>query len=94
MATTNIEIIKAGILSTVQDQGRPGLAYYAIPQSGAADLQSMQLANSLLGNNPDNPVIECTLMGIGLKFHQKCFFAICGSDFGWTLMDKEFRSTQ
>ena len=85
MNTIRIEILKPGLLTTIQDEGRPGMALFAVPPSGAADLQSLHLVNSLLGNPVNNPVLECTQMGISFKFHNPCLFAICGSDFGWTL---------
>ena len=88
MHTIQVEILKPGLFSTLQDQGRNGMAFYAIPQGGAADLQSHQLANSLLGNPIESPTIECIQMGISLKFHDECYFVICGSNFGWMLNGK------
>ncbi|NNE27771.1 MAG: hypothetical protein HKN09_13075 [Saprospiraceae bacterium] len=94
MITISVEILKPGIFSSIQDQGRDGLAFYAIPRGGASDLNSFHLANSLVGNDIHSPVIECVQMGLSLKFNGSCYFAICGSDFGWTLNSKSIPVNQ
>ena len=56
--TLAIEIIEAGIASTVQDHGRPGLAHIGVPRSGAVDEQLASMLNRLVGNPADAAVIE------------------------------------
>jgi len=53
-------IRKAGLLSTIQDQGRPNRAHWALSRGGAADPMAARLANLLVGNHPDEAVIEIT----------------------------------
>ena len=56
-----VNVVKAGLYSTLQDGGRVGYAYEGIPQGGAMDLENYELCNSILGNDTSEPVIECTM---------------------------------
>lgn len=62
-----LEVIDAGTLTTIQDQGRAGHAGEGVPPSGAADGASARLANRLVGNNEDTAVLETTLSGPTLR---------------------------
>ena len=83
----NFEIIKPGLLTTIQDAGRKGLAYYAIPPSGAMDRNAAKIALLLLNLSEDIPLIECTSVAPTIKFHDTAQIAISGADFQWTLND-------
>lgn len=58
-----LRIEQPGLLTTVQDQGRIGYYNVGIPQGGAMDQESAQVANKLVGNTADQAVLECTYMG-------------------------------
>ena len=58
MSKNYFEIIRAGINSTFQDTGRKNLCHIGIPFSGAMDNRNYLLANKLVGNLLDFPVIE------------------------------------
>jgi len=60
-----LEVLAPGLLTTVQDLGRPGLAHLGIPRSGAADRTSLRRANLLVGNAPGAPALEA--VGAGLR---------------------------
>ncbi len=62
------EIIRAGINTTFQDQGRKNLYHIGIPFSGAMDNRNYLLANKLVGNELDHPVIEFAYQGPLLKY--------------------------
>ena len=47
----SLEIIKAGMMTSIQDLGRKGLAYFAIPNSGAMDANAAKVALLLLNKN-------------------------------------------
>lgn len=83
----SFEIIKPGLLTTIQDAGRQGLAYYAIPPSGAMDSNAARIALLLLNQVGDAPLIECTSVAPTIKFHDATKIAISGADFQWTLND-------
>ncbi|WP_432411068.1 biotin-dependent carboxyltransferase family protein [Rasiella sp. SM2506] len=76
-----IEVVKAGLFTTVQDLGRFGYRKMGVPVSGAMDAVSAFMANSLLGNKNDRAVLEITLLGPTLKFHQETRIAIAGAPF-------------
>ena len=77
----SIEVIKAGMLTTLQDGGRRAYMASGVCHSGAMDRLSMQLANTLLGNQPEHPVLEITLLGATLRVTQAMSVAVCGAVF-------------
>ena len=73
------EIIRAGINTTFQDEGRNNLYHIGIPFSGAMDKRNYLLANSLLGNKTNKPVIEFAYQGPLIKYRgEKISFVITG----------------
>ena len=69
MNKSYFEIIRAGINTTFQDQGRNNLYHIGIPFSGAMDNRNFLLANKLVGNKLNSPVIEFAYQGPILKFN-------------------------
>jgi biotin-dependent carboxylase-like uncharacterized protein len=63
----SLTVLETGLLSTVQDAGRPGQAALGVGRSGACDLASYRLANRLVGNAEDMAVLEVTSGGLRLK---------------------------
>ncbi len=55
-----IRILKAGLLSTIQDMGRHEHLSQAVPVSGVMDTLSARIANKALGNDDNNATIEFT----------------------------------
>ncbi len=53
-----LKILNPGVHATLQDGGRVGFREYAIPMSGCLDSYSQKLANYLVGNPTQSPVIE------------------------------------
>ena len=68
MSNNYFEIIRAGINTTFQDKGRNNLYHIGIPFSGAMDNRNYLLANRLVGNKLDLPVIEFAYQGPLLKY--------------------------
>ncbi|WP_435162568.1 biotin-dependent carboxyltransferase family protein [Candidatus Pelagibacter bacterium nBUS_25] len=68
MSNNYFEIIRAGINTTFQDMGRNNLYHIGIPFSGAMDNRNYLLANRLVGNKLDLPVIEFAYQGPSLKY--------------------------
>ncbi|WP_435095811.1 biotin-dependent carboxyltransferase family protein [Candidatus Pelagibacter bacterium nBUS_27] len=68
MSSNYFEIIRAGINTTFQDMGRNNLYHIGIPFSGAMDNRNYLLANRLVGNKLDLPVIEFAYQGPLLKY--------------------------
>ena len=79
MSNNYFEIVRPGINTTFQDKGRDNLYHIGIPFSGAMDNRSYLLANKLVNNNLDSPVIEFAYQGPHLKYSgNKINFAITG----------------
>ena len=75
----NFEIIRAGVNTTFQDQGRSNLYHIGIPFSGAMDNRNYSLANKLTGNKLTSPVIEFAYQGPHLKYTgEKINIAVTG----------------
>ena len=62
------EIIRSGINTTFQDQGRKNLYHIGIPFSGAMDNRNYLLSNKLVGNELNSPVIEFAYQGPLLRY--------------------------
>jgi biotin-dependent carboxylase-like uncharacterized protein len=75
----NIEVIKPGLATTVQDLGRPGYYHLGIPLSGALDQYALRLGNLLVGNDEGAAALECTLMAPELLFKGDTVFAVTGA---------------
>lgn len=76
-----IEVIKPGLRSSLQDEGRFGYRDQGVPLSGAMDRYSFHLANHLLGNPEGTAVIEVMLQGPELLFEKSTYIAITGAVF-------------
>lgn len=75
----SIEVIKAGLLDSVQDLGRSGQARIALSRGGAMDRGAMVLANVLVGNAPDAAGLEITGPGPTLRLHCDVWIACVGA---------------
>ncbi|BCL14959.1 5-oxoprolinase subunit C family protein [Micromonospora sagamiensis] len=75
-----IEILRAGALTTVQDQGRPGWAHLGVPRSGALDPAALRLGNRLVGNPEAAAGLEITLTGCELRLHCAGTVAVTGAE--------------
>jgi antagonist of KipI len=63
-----IVVTRPGLLTTVQDAGRPGLAHLGVPHAGAADPAAFHRANRQVGNRPGAAALEMTAVGPQLRF--------------------------
>ena len=63
-----LEILRAGLQSTVQDKGRFGYAHLGVSASGAADKFSLRIGNMLVGNPNQTAGIEMTIIGDKYRF--------------------------
>lgn len=74
------EVERAGLLTAVQDLGRPGFQRDGVPWSGAADPASLAFANRAVGNPDGAAGLECTLLGPVLRFRRAILAALGGAD--------------
>ncbi|QOC95054.1 biotin-dependent carboxyltransferase [Micromonospora craniellae] len=75
-----IEVLRAGALTTVQDQGRVGWAHLGVPRSGALDPAALRLANRLVGNPESAAGLEITLTGCDLRVNRATTVAVVGAE--------------
>ena len=85
----SLQIIKAGILDTIQDQGRYGYQHLGINPCGAMDRYSAQLANALLGKDLNSSVIEMHFPAAKIMFEKETIICITGADFSPTINKKK-----
>lgn len=74
-----IEIIRAGVRTTIQDAGRYGYYHLGVPPSGAKDRTSFTLGNILLGNPDHFAALEMMIEGAHLKFSSDTTAVITGA---------------
>lgn len=75
----SLDVITPGLATTVQDRGRFGYYRYGIPQGGSMDQYAATLANRLVGNSPDDAVLECTYLGPKLTTDADAVVAVTGA---------------
>lgn len=74
-----IEVLAPGVLTLVEDAGRPGLAAVGVGRSGAADPAALRLGNRLVGNRPGAAALEVLLGGLELHALQTTVVALTGA---------------
>ena len=87
-----LRVLQPGILTTIQDAGRPGAVASGVPPGGAMDRFAHSAANLIVGNDLGAATLECTLTGPRLVAIKPCVIAITGGDLGpsipmWTAIE-------
>ncbi len=80
-----VEVLEAGLLTTVQDAGRAGHRRVGVSSAGPMDASALAAANLAVGNPPDAAALECTMTGPALAFLAPLRFAVAGADLGAVL---------
>ncbi len=68
MTKNYFELIRPGINTTFQDEGRKNLYHIGITFSGAMDKRNYLISNKLVGNNLNAPVVEFAYQGPLLRY--------------------------
>ena len=84
----SIQIIKQGIMDTLQDKGRYGFQHIGIPPCGYLDYLSAQLSNVIVGNPIDAPIFELHFPASSFIFKEDQTICISGANFVPVLNDK------
>ena len=82
---SDLVVVEPGLLTTVQDLGRPGYQRVGIPPSGPLDRAAFVLANRLVGNPPGAAGLELTLRGPRLEVRRECVVAVTGAEMGFAV---------
>ncbi|MBL8527855.1 MAG: hypothetical protein JNL68_09245, partial [Burkholderiales bacterium] len=77
----SLRVLRPGVLATVQDLGRSGLAHLGIVPGGAMDPVSHRIANALVGNRTDAATLEIALSGPELMLGCDALLALHGARF-------------
>jgi len=98
-----LEIVRAGMFTTIQDLGRFGYRRDGVVTSGAMDPFAWRVANQLVGNpsherledkrsdDKNQAALEFFLVGPTVAFHQRTAIAIYGGDWNVKLNGKPIR---
>ncbi|MET8948945.1 biotin-dependent carboxyltransferase family protein [Streptomyces sp. NPDC004542] len=86
-----LEILRPGLMTTVQDEGRTQGYALGMPPSGAMDRFSYHVANTLVGNPVGAAVLECTYLGPEIAFTEATTFAVTGADLPVKLNGEEIQ---
>jgi antagonist of KipI len=78
---SRIHVLKPGLMTTVQDLGRPGWQRYGVTPGGATDACALRLGNLLAGNSEGAAALEITAAGPTLRFAEETLVATTGADF-------------
>jgi biotin-dependent carboxylase-like uncharacterized protein len=76
----SIEVLRPGLLTTVQDRGRFGYQKFGVPVSGAVDEIALRVANVLVGNPQGAAALEVTALGPQLRFLTDAVVALAGAE--------------
>lgn len=90
----SLRIIKAGLFDSIQDTGRYGYQHLGINPTGAMDRYAAQLANALLGNELNEPVLEMHFPAAQILFEQAVIICITGANFSPTINGAELSLNQ
>lgn len=85
---SELVVVKAGMLTTIQDRGRWGWQARGVPVAGPMDPCAHRVANALVGNAPDAAGLEITLLGPELVVEDERLAAIAGAEFDVTVDDR------
>lgn len=81
----SIEVVRPGLLATLQDRGRVGHASLGVGRAGAFDDPALRLANALVGNPPDACALELALAGPTLRAQAATWIALTGAPMSITI---------
>jgi biotin-dependent carboxylase-like uncharacterized protein len=74
-----ISVLDPGVLTLIQDLGRPGWAHIGVGRSGAADAGSLRLGNRLVANDVAAAGLEVLLGGLRIRATLPATVAVTGA---------------
>lgn len=84
----SLTFLRSGTCTTCQDQGRHGYAFYAVSRGGPLDRTSANIANFLVGNSIDEPLLEFGFLPPTIRFSNEAHIALTGCDMHWQIDGK------
>jgi antagonist of KipI len=80
-----VHVVKPGLQTTIQDEGRWGLQSRGMPVAGPMDPCSYRVANALVRNDRNQAAFEIALIGPELEFEDERLVAVAGAEFALSL---------
>lgn len=77
----SMRVVRAGLLTSLQDLGRFGLQHLGIVPGGAMDPVAHRIANALVGNPAELATLEWTVLGPDLIIGHDALVAVYGAAF-------------
>jgi antagonist of KipI len=84
----SIKILHKGIADSIQDNGRYGFQHFGVQPNGCMDMLSSTLANYILQNDLNSPVIEIHFPSSKIQFLDDSIICITGANFVPVLNEK------
>jgi biotin-dependent carboxylase-like uncharacterized protein len=75
----SLKIVSPGVLTLIQDEGRPGFGSSGVSPSGAFDRAALRQANLLVGNPGGAPALEILGGGLQLRATREHVLAVTGA---------------
>ncbi len=92
--TPALRVLAPGLLTTIQDGGRPGYQGLGIPVGGALDPVCFRAANALVGNAPDTGALEVAYVGPTLAVDaDEVRLAVVGAQASIEILADEFATS-
>lgn len=76
-----LEMVRAGLHNSVQDQGRYGFRHLGVAQAGALDVAALWQANRLVQNAGGAAGLEIMTGPVVIRFHRDSWIALTGAVF-------------
>ena len=76
----SLEILKSGVLDTVQDAGRRGYSKWGIGPGGVMDPYAFRIASALVGNDAEAALVEMHFPAPDILFHRDALVSITGAE--------------
>ena len=92
MSENYFEVVRAGINTTFQDNGRKNLNHIGIPASGAIDKRNYKLVNKILNNDINHPALEFAYQGPKLIYYGEPLSIAVTSDVNFKLIRKNIET--
>ena len=92
MSENYFEVIRAGINTTFQDNGRKNLNHIGIPASGAIDKRNYKLVNKILNNDINHPALEFAYQGPKLIYYGEPISIAVTGDVNFRLIRKNIET--
>jgi len=77
-----LEVLEPGVLTSIQDAGRPDWTHLGVPVGGACDAWSLAVANLLVGEDAGAAAVEMTLVGATFAVRAPITVGLAGADLG------------